>query len=585
MGGPGDRVWPQLRRLTSGRWWQIAAVAAASIAAGLAEAGFLVLVTRLGFAISDGADTIELLGEELTTGTAVGVATAGLVVRVLTSAVSGWVGSGIVADVSQDMRSRLAWSYLASDWPTKQQHRSGELQQLLTGFTQAAGDLVGNSIVTLISVLNLTALLIVALVVNPTATIAVVGGLLVLSQAIRPLRSALRRQSELSAQASLQYAGVVQEVDQVGLEVEVFGVQNPMGERVTDLITWQTLINRRSNFLRTLIPNVYTGLAYLAILLTLGAIAAGDGVSLTSVGAVMLTMLRALSYGQVVQTSRASVIAAMPYLLEVGRRQGLYSASHREPGQACPETVLPLKLEQVDFEYLPGQPVIRGVDLVLERGDVVGLVGPSGAGKSTLVQLILGLRQPTGGRVVAGGVPLAQIDRSGWVRRVTFVPQRATLIAGTVAENIRFFRQGVSAAEIERAAVLANLHGDVTAWPERYERQVGDGGSNLSGGQQQRLCIARALVEKPDVLVLDEPTSALDAASEELVRSALDSLREHTAIVIIAHRPSTLEICNRMLRVDQQQVLEIDRGVGRELIEEIGHETDAFAGAEDGGEK
>ena len=166
----------------------------------------------------------------------------------------------------------------------------------------------------------------------------------------------------------------MQEVDQVGLEVEVFGVQQPVGERVVQLITSQTKINRRSNFLRTLIPNVYTGLAYLAILLTLGAIASSDGVSLTSVGAVMLTMLRALSYGQVVQTSRASAIASMPYLLEVERRSGLYSATHRPAGTAFPKTLLPLELDRVDFAYQEGQPVLANVSLQIDRGDILGPV-------------------------------------------------------------------------------------------------------------------------------------------------------------------------------------------------------------------
>ena len=130
---------------------------------------------------------------------------------------------------------------------------------------------------------------------------------------------------------------------------------------------------------------------------------------------------------------------------------------------------------------------------------------------------------------------------------VTFVPQQPHLLAGTVADNIRFLRENISDAAIEKAARRSNLHGDVMAWPDGYQRFVGESGSHLSGGQQQRLIIARALVEQPELLVLDEPTSALDAESEFLVRESLQQLRGDVAVVIVAHRLTTLEMCDRIM--------------------------------------
>ena len=184
--------------------------------------------------------------------------------------------------------------------------------------------------------------------------------------------------------------------------------------------------------------------------------------------------------------------------------------------------------------------------------------GPPGSGKSTLVQLLLGLREPISGSVLSNGRDIRVLSRAEWARKVTFVPQDAHLIAGTISDNIRFLRDNVSQDEIEQAARLANLHDDVSAFPDGYDRQVGERGSHLSGGQQQRLIIARALVEHPDVLILDEPTSSLDVRSEHLIRQTLDRLRDDMTIIIIAHRLSTLDSCDRLMVIHEGELKAFD---------------------------
>ena len=212
----------------------------------------------------------------------------------------------------------------------------------------------------------------------------------------------------------------------------------------------------------------------------------------------------------------------------------------------------------MSFEYNADVPVLRSVNASIETNEIVGIVGPSGSGKSTLVQLLLALRDPTTGTVLADGRDIRTLSRTEWARKVTFVPQQAHLVAGSVADNIRFFRDGVTQQQIENAARLANLDEDIQAFAEHYERQVGEQGSHLSGGQQQRLIIARALVEKPDVLILDEPTSALDVRSEHLIRQTLHTLRKDMTIVIVAHRLSTLENCDRIMVIQDGELKGFD---------------------------
>jgi ABC-type multidrug transport system fused ATPase/permease subunit len=203
----------------------------------------------------------------------------------------------------------------------------------------------------------------------------------------------------------------------------------------------------------------------------------------------------------------------------------------------------------VSFEYVTGRPVLRNVSFELHPGEVVGIIGPSGSGKSTLVQILLRLRVPTEGAFLVNGRDARELDIDDWYSRIAFVPQDAHLFAGTIADNIRFFRDIVDAGAIEHAAKLANLHDEIVSWPDGYDTPVGERGGQLSGGQRQRLCIARALVGDPDVLVLDEPTSSLDVKSEALVRQTLDELGHDTTVLVVAHRLSTLSICDRIMVV------------------------------------
>jgi len=217
-----------------------------------------------------------------------------------------------------------------------------------------------------------------------------------------------------------------------------------------------------------------------------------------------------------------------------------------------------LKMSEVSFTYDGQTPALEDVSFVIPAGEVVGIVGPSGSGKSTLVQLLLGVRRATVGQVQVDGVEIGEFDRNQWARTVTFVPQKLNLIEGTIEDNIRFFRTDVDLDDVVRAAKLAHIHDEILSMPGGYGRALGGEGGALSGGQQQRLCIARALVEQPSLLILDEPTSALDMRSEHLIRQTLEGLRESMTVVIIAHRLSTLNMCDRLMVIQDGRLAGFD---------------------------
>jgi len=198
-------------------------------------------------------------------------------------------------------------------------------------------------------------------------------------------------------------------------------------------------------------------------------------------------------------------------------------------------------LENVTAGYVSDRPVLSGCTLSLGAGEWLALVGPSGSGKSTLGRLIVGLLEPTAGRIRWGDHDRVPRDR------VSYVPQDAMLFSGTVADNIRYGKLDATDAEIREAARLALALEFVDRLPEGFLTVLDARGSNLSGGQRQRLAIARALVGKPRLLVLDEPTASLDPDSEQLVTETVESLRGTCTMVVVTHRLDTIRRADRTL--------------------------------------
>jgi len=228
-----------------------------------------------------------------------------------------------------------------------------------------------------------------------------------------------------------------------------------------------------------------------------------------------------------------------------------------------------IELNDVSYSY-PGsiRPAVSSVNLRIAANSSVALVGRSGSGKSTLVDLLLGLIQPQQGEAVVDGVSLSSI-RSQWQRQIGYVPQQIYLADDTVARNIAF---GVHPAAIDhdavvRAAKIADIHDHViNELTDAYNTVIGERGIKLSGGQRQRIGIARALYHDPSVLVLDEATSALDRTTEAAIMEAIHRLGDDITIILIAHRITTVEACDRIYVLSDGRI--IDQGGYQTLLSE-----------------
>ena len=212
-----------------------------------------------------------------------------------------------------------------------------------------------------------------------------------------------------------------------------------------------------------------------------------------------------------------------------------------------------IRLENISFKYLSGGEVINDISLEINKGEKVAFTGESGSGKSTLVDIITGIHKPVSGKVYIDDTLLINENIRSWRKKIGYIPQSIYLFDGTVAENVAFGSEP-NEEKIKISLIKANIW-DFLSQKEGMETLVGDGGIQLSGGQQQRIGIARALYDDPEVLVLDEATSALDTETEQKIMDEIYSVSAHKTLIVIAHRLSTVERCDRRVRIENGRII------------------------------
>jgi ABC-type multidrug transport system fused ATPase/permease subunit len=445
------------------------------------------------------------------------------------------------------LRKRLFDAFTRSSWLVVSSERDGHFQSLMVTHVNSTCQAILAISTAITASLMFSTLLASAITLSLVTAIIIFLTSAALFLVLRPFSRRLRRTAKTLSGQNIEYSQQVQEVVLMAEETQVFGASDAYRQVFYRAIEAVRGPLQRTRFLSKTVPALYQSTALLLILGALLVISITGSAGIAALGAVVLILIRSLTYGQQLQTAITNLDELTPFMQRLGDAIDHYAANPQQDGERPLPRIEQLGMRDVRFAYVPGNEVLRGIDFAVHRGEVTGIVGPSGAGKSTIVQLLLRLRDPSSGMLTVNGQDARGFRRKDWQQRVAYIPQTPQIIWGTVADNIRFYRPDLTDADIERAARRAHIHDDIVSWPLGYQTVIGQRASAVSGGQRQRLCLARALADDPDVLVLDEPTSALDVKSEMLVQQTLEKLKGEVILFLVAHRLSTLAICDRVM--------------------------------------
>ncbi|HWD11461.1 MAG TPA: ABC transporter ATP-binding protein [Solirubrobacteraceae bacterium] len=538
----------------------VVALVGCSIVSGFAEAGILAVVAEIATSLvgthAKNAHA-SLFNFHAGVGTLLVVAFALTGVRLLLQIPLSVLPSRISADVLAHVRADLFDAFTRASWTVQSADREGQLQETLTGqaLQAAAGATQATQLIT--ASLQFAVLLASAIYLNALAALVVGVTSAALFALLRPMRSRGVRISRELSRAQVRYAGGIAESNRLAEEAHVLGVLAAQRRRVRELIDYSQGFFFRAQLITRLITNMYQSLIYVLLVAGLGGLYLLGGHHAGALGGVVLLLLRAGTAGQLLQGAYQGVAQSMPFIERTQETQRRYAESSPVDGSEPLSAVRVMAFEHVSFAYNAERAVLADISFETQDGEAIGIVGPSGAGKSTLVQILLGLRPPTAGRYLVNGVDADRYLRADWHRRISYVPQEPRLQHASVADNIRFFRD-ISDEDVERAARLARIHDDIASWSQGYQTIVGPRADAVSGGQQQRICLARALAARPGVLILDEPTSSLDPQSETLIGQSLHELKDDLTLFIVAHRMSTLEMCDRVMVVVDGRLVGFD---------------------------
>jgi ATP-binding cassette subfamily B protein len=550
----------------------IVAIVALSLTSSLVEAAALLLIAASASSVLTGDPVDADFGPvhmAVDVDVALMLAAVGAVTAAVARLITARVASRLTADLLHTVRVGLVRDLLHAPWSQQTSISPARLQELISSQAMLMAGLLSRLNGFLTSVIAFSVMAAAAVAVDPIGAVALVVVGIVLALAFRPLTTRVRQGGQRHLDETHRYVAVVSDIQGVLPEVRVYGVVDQADALHVDASTRAAEEHRRVRVMASLQPVLYMGSVLLLLIAGIFGLQLRESLDIAQAGALVLMLLRGLRYSQSSQSSWQGAVESISVVEDFDRMRSNLTGSRGARGGRRLERVGSIEFESVSYTYPAGETALRDVSLKIEPMAITGLAGPSGAGKTTLAHIVLGLRTPTSGRILVDGVQADEFDEGSWFQHFAYVPQHPVLLDTDVRENVRFMRAHISDADVSAALSRASMDNDLVSWAAGDRRRVGVAGSQVSGGQRQRIAIARALAGRPDVLVLDEPTSALDPAAELEIRRTLTALRGEVTVLLIAHRESTLEVCDVVIRMANGTVMSVEAAAGAH--ERFGH--------------
>ncbi|MDX9893230.1 MAG: ABC transporter ATP-binding protein [Patescibacteria group bacterium] len=465
----------------------------------------------------------------------------------------------IIITTNYETKTRLSLfqEILRSDWLHLIKQKLGYLDTILLIDIPSSAILLREIGTAIMISTSLLVYIVIALNISFGVTMVTIGlgGLIFVT--MRPLLFQVKRYSHKVTNINKEVAHHVNE--------NIFGIKSIKATNVTDKvinegkILFDKLKRGRINIVifKSLTSSFIQPISIVFVSIVFVAMYKSPDFNFAVLVAVMYLIDRIFIYIQKMERSLNTITEHVPYLKSVVDYQENSQLNQEiDAGQADFKFEHQIKFDNINFGYQKNQEVLRGLNLVVSKGQTVGLIGPSGSGKTTIIDLTLKLINPESGRILLDDTDIKDIKMSQWRDNIGYVSQDIFLINDTIANNIKFYRPDISREKLEQAAKMANIHDFIIGSPDGYQTFVGDRGVMLSAGQRQRIVIARVLATNPQILILDEATSALDSESEMRIQDVIESLHQKITVIIIAHRLSTIKNVDQLFVLAEGKIVE-----------------------------